>query len=253
MPAPAFVGKNIEALKGRYPGIAKRLEGRSCKEGCLRIVRSSSGAPNLVAPLEGRFLMLYDPDEPIVQCRNYLDSLQMKFAPIVVFLGLGLGYHLSLFLRHYAERLGVRKVVVFEEDIDMLHFAIRHVDLHEIITHPDVQLFIGEDIEHAHLMLRRDIVMDKGAQNFMRGTRVIPLPVHIRLSPDYYRRAVQVTKRSFAQMMMKRDRHTVINLNLLKKFFKRVKNFIHFYHVRRAHISVDIFSVREGQPYFLQS
>jgi len=202
MPEPAFVRKNIEALKGRYPGIAKRLEDRSRKERRLRIVRSSSGAPNLVAPRDGRFLMLYDPDEPIVQCRNYLDSLQIKFAPIVVFLGLGLGYHLSLFLRHYAERLGVRKVVVFEEDMDMLHFALRHVDLHEIITHPDVQLFIGEDVESAHLTLRRDVVMDKGVQNFMRGTRVIPLPVHIRLSPDYYRRAVQVTKRSFAQMMI---------------------------------------------------
>ena len=202
MPETALAENNLAALNKRYPSVAKRLEDRPFQEGRLRIVRSPSGEPNLIAAHEGRFLMLYDCDQPLLQCQNHLDSLQMKFTPIVVFLGMGLGYHLSLFVRRYAERLGVRKVVVFEQDLDMLRLALRHVDLREVIAHPDVQLIAGDDIESAHLTLRQDVVMDKGAQNFMRGTRIIPLPVSVRMNPDYYRRAVAATKRSFAQMMI---------------------------------------------------
>ncbi|HOG16788.1 MAG TPA: DUF115 domain-containing protein [Syntrophales bacterium] len=202
MPQTALFARNMNALQKRYPRLAERVKDLRPDAGKYRFVRARNGQPNLLVADDHRFQMLYDPEDPWGASLAHLKALKMNFVPIAVFLGLGLGYHLHLFTRNFAERLGTKKILVFEENRDFLRLAVETIDLSEIFLHPDVQFFVGEDIEEAYLTLRQDVVMDKGVFNFMKSTKVIPLAPHVRRNPDYYRRALDVTKRAFSQTMI---------------------------------------------------
>jgi len=202
MPKESLFENNFDALQKRYPRLAQRVKCLRPDTKEYRIVRARNGRPNLLVADNHRFQMLYDTEDPWGTSLNYLDNVKMKHAPIVVFLGFGLGYHLHIFTRNFAERLGTRKILVFEENIVFLKLAMETTDLAEIFLHPDVLFFVAEDVEEAYLTLRQDVVLDKGVFNFMKATKVIPLPPHVQRNPDYYHRALDITKRAFSQTMI---------------------------------------------------
>jgi len=113
MPQTALFARNMNALQKRYPRLAERVKDLRPDAGKYRFVRARNGQPNLLVADDHRFQMLYDPEDPWGASLAHLKALKMNFAPIAVFLGLGLGYHLHLFTRNFAERLGTKKILVF--------------------------------------------------------------------------------------------------------------------------------------------
>jgi hypothetical protein len=146
--------------------------------------------------------MLYDNDSPFEYCKRFFDGLNMRYAPIIVFLGLGLGYHLQLFLDNYGRRLGAKKIIIFEKDYNLFRLALQMVDLQKIIKHSEIHLLVGDDIEDATVKIRKEILHETKTVNQIRSTKVIPLPSHILLDRQYYLRALDSTKKAFRQVMV---------------------------------------------------
>jgi len=197
-----FFKKNMAILESKYPDLAAEVRASSKVISKCMVIKSKTGDPNVIVKRDLDHIMLYDNDDPFGYCKTYFEELNINHAPIVVFMGLGLGYHLHLFLRLYGDRWGARKIIIFEEDIELFRLALQFADLEQIISHPDIHLFVGHDPEEAFTQIRKNIITEKGIHNFMRSTKIIPLPAHILLNNEYYLRALNTTKKAFRQMMI---------------------------------------------------
>ncbi|MCX6654485.1 MAG: DUF115 domain-containing protein, partial [Candidatus Bathyarchaeota archaeon] len=148
------------------------------------------------------FTLFYDNEDAFRYCQDYLESLDLKSASITIFLGFGLGYHLHVFTRLFATRLDARKIIVFEDNMNIFCLALHLVDIRDLIAHPDIHFFINEEAQYTYTALRRDVLPDKGTNNFMRSAKVIPVPSSIALNRDYYKQSLDITKRACLQVVI---------------------------------------------------
>jgi len=192
--------KNMAALEQRYPELAAQVKNGTVDAGRYRVTEARNGEPNVTISGESDAMMLYDNDSPFNYCRAYFEEMNMKYAPVVVFLGFGLGYHLYLFLKVYANGLGTKKILVYERDISLFRLALQMVDMEEFIRHPDIHFFVGDEPEGSFVTIRREILAT-GDHIYMRSIKVIPLPSHIALDPEYCTRAVKTVKNASCQMV----------------------------------------------------
>jgi len=193
--------KNIAALEQRYPELAGKIKNETVDADRYKTTKAHNGEPNVVISRESDIVMLYDNDNPFNYCQAYFEELNIKYAPVVVFLGFGLGYHLYMFSKMYANRLGSKKILVFEEDISLFRLALEVVDMEAFIRNPDIYFFVGDEPEKAFVEIRREILaMDNHI--YMRSFKIIPLPSHILLNQDYYTRVVKTVKNAGCQMMI---------------------------------------------------
>lgn len=194
--------KNMAILREKHPEIASRV-GRHDKDIYkYRVLKAKTGEPNVLIMRDLDHVMLYDNDNPFEHCKAYFEGLNIKSAPIVIFLGFGLGYHLYMFTTFFGDRLGTKKIIIFEEDVGLFRLALEMVDLQNLISHPDIHFFVGDDLEGAYIQIRKKIITEKGAFSFMRSPKVIPLPSHLLLNGEYYLEALNKTKRACRQVML---------------------------------------------------
>ncbi|MFH1148444.1 MAG: 6-hydroxymethylpterin diphosphokinase MptE-like protein [Pseudomonadota bacterium] len=195
---------NLAALDKTCPDIAARVR-ESEKSGSgpnrYELFKAKTGEPNVLVLRDTDAVFLYDNESPLDYCRKYFDGLNTRHAPIVVFLGFGLGFHLYLFMRFYADKWGTKKIIVIEEDPDLFRLALQTVDLREILTHPHIDLFVGESLESVLIRIQKAVIWKWESFGYMRTTKVIPLPSHIVLNPDYYMRAVSTIRTAFREAM----------------------------------------------------
>ncbi len=193
---------NMSALEQKYPDLAENV--RQCKpeSSKYKVMKTKTGEPNIVIVRDLDYVMLYDNDRPFEYCKRFFDGLNMRYAPITVFLGLGLGYHLQLFLDNYGKRLGAKKIIIFEKDCNLFRLALQMVDLQQIIKHSEIHLLVGDDIEDAYVKIRTEILHETPTINQIRSTKIIPLPSHILLDRQYYLKALDSTKKAFRQLMV---------------------------------------------------
>lgn len=221
-----FYRRNMAALEKSYPELASRVRKHQIDSQNYRIVRAEKKEPNVLIQTGTGFLLCYDNENPAMYCRDYIDGLGLKNANITVFLGFGLGYHLLVFIRLFADRLETRKIVVFEEDMNLFCLALQLIDLQEIINHQNVHLFVGNDPANALASIRMDILTERESINFMRAAKVIPVPSSIIRSPEYYRKALVVTQRACRQMAMMTGNDPTDSLLGLDNILMNTKNIV---------------------------
>ena len=194
--------KNLSALQDKYSTLASKIKKNTIEESRYKIVPAETGEPNLIVASNNSFIMLYDNTSPYEYCKNYFDGLDITYAPVVLFLGFGLGYHLHIFNQLYADKAQAKKILVFEEDINLFHLAMTMIDFSSFINHPDIHFFVGEDSGGTFPQIRRKIMLDKGTVLHLRSTKVIPLPANVHLNDEFYREVLNNTRMAFRQAMI---------------------------------------------------
>ena len=194
--------KNLSALEEKYPALASKIKKNSIEESRYKIIRAETGEPNLLVAKNDSFIMLYDNASPYEYCKKFFEGMDITYAPVVLFLGFGLGYHLHMFSQLYADKAKAKKIIVFEDDINFFHLAMEMIDFSRIITHPDIHFFVREEPGDTVHQIRREILTDKGTFFQLRSTKVMPLPVNILLNDGYYRKALDITRMAFRQQMV---------------------------------------------------
>jgi hypothetical protein len=194
--------KNLSALEERYPVLASKIKKNSVEQNRYKIIRAETGEPNLLVAKNDSFIMLYDNASPYDYCQKFFEEMDITYAPIVLFLGFGLGYHLHMFSKLYADKAKAKKIIVFEDDINFFHLAMEMIDFSSFITHPDIHFFVREDPDDTVHLIRREILTDKGAFFQLRSTKVIPLPTNVLLNTKFYREVLNTTRMVFRQQMV---------------------------------------------------
>jgi hypothetical protein len=194
-----FLDKNMAALAIRYPQIALKLKDVT-PSGNYKLTNTPSGYSNLLVKHNDSFLSFYDPDDPVGSAERYVEAQLMKFAPVVVFLGIGLGYHLDYFLRNQSNKLDTRKIIIYEKDIEILKFTLSSGDFTNIINHPNIYFFVDDDMDTSHIPLRTTILLDEVYD--LRSIKIVPLPTSIKIHHEYYTKAVETVKKSARQLMI---------------------------------------------------
>lgn len=202
MPENDIFKKNMAVLQRENPHLASKVRESKKHIGEYKVLKAKTGEPNVLVIRDLDHVMLYDNDSPFEYCKTYFESLNIKHAPIVVFLGLGLGYHLHMFMEAFGDLWGTKKIIVFEEDVAFFKLALKMVDLQNVITHPDIHLLVGDDPGVFSGLIRKKILAEEGMHSELRSTKIIPLPSHIMLSQAYYLKALHTTKMAFRQMMI---------------------------------------------------
>ncbi len=194
--------RNMKVLEEKYPGLAEQIKKNRIDGNRYKVVQSQTGEPNILVADHNNFIMLYDNTSPFEYCKKYFEGLNISYAPIVMFLGFGLGYHLHMFTRLYADKLMAKRIIIFEEDINFFHLAMGMIDLHQFIAHPNIHFFVGEAPGDASPRLRKEILTETGIPSQLRSAKIIPLPAHIMLNDPYYRETLEMTRKAFRQLMI---------------------------------------------------
>jgi len=227
MDSSAIYENNLAALSKRFPELAKSIRMRELDQSKFKVVLSEGGkGPNLLVPSGSSFILYYEYGDPLAYCRDYLENLKMTFANITVFMGFGLGYHLLAFVRLFSNRLQTRKIIVFEENLNLFHLALRIIDLTEVLAHPHIHFFVGPDPGAALAPIRAEVLVENEAVNFMRSVKVIPVPSGVSLNPDFYRKAMYVMRRACRQMAMMTGNDPLDSLLGLDNILMNIPNIV---------------------------
>ncbi|MBW2600038.1 MAG: DUF115 domain-containing protein [Deltaproteobacteria bacterium] len=217
--------QNMEFLEKRDSKLAGRVRAAD-KGDSFKIIRSKTGYPNVIIEKGFDAEALYDNSDPLKYCRQYLKSLDIKYAPIVIFMGLGLGYHLNLFFKEYSKRLKTEEIVIFEENIGLFRLALELGDFRKIISHPNIHLFVGEDSETAFPKLRTEILLSEKNRIVLRSVKIIPVPASILQGNEYYLRALKTVKDAARQVMITAGNDPFDSLVGLENMFKNLEDII---------------------------
>jgi hypothetical protein len=217
---------NIRILEENDPDLATRVK-KVSMNALHKLIHSRNGYPNVIVKRERDAVILYDNEDPISYCREYLERLRFQYAPIVIFYGLGLGYHLALFLEEYGKQLETHEIIIFEEDIQLFRLALEFADFQKILSHPYIHFIVGEDSLNATVKIQKIFTVEKN-RGVLRSIKIIPLPANLQLSEEYYTLAVGVAKKAAQQVMVNAGNDsfdTIIGLeNLLRNIEHIVSN-----------------------------
>ena len=194
--------KNLSVLEDKYPALALKIKKNRIEESRYKVIEAVSGEPNLFVASRDNFIMLYDNASPYEYCKKLFEGMNITYAPIVLFLGFGLGYHLHMFTKLYADKLHTRKIIVFEDDINLFHLAMEMIDFSHLITHRDIHFFVEEDPANSYHQIRKEIIPDRDTILQLRSTKVIPLPASISLNDKYFLEALNVFRMASRQQMI---------------------------------------------------
>ncbi|MBI4632674.1 MAG: motility associated factor glycosyltransferase family protein [Deltaproteobacteria bacterium] len=190
---------NIEILAERYPELAKKLE-ETKDNGQYALTHAPTRFPNVMISNGSELISFYNTDDPIQSVKNYLQGMTVKYARFVVFLGLGLGYHLNAFFKELSSKWDTHEIIVFEKDLDLFRLALTVGDYREIIKHPHIHFFVGGEPEDSFTKLRKYIFTTDSYA--LRSIKILPLPTSIKLHGEYYSRAVKTIKKAANQIMV---------------------------------------------------
>jgi len=213
--------ENMAVFSERYPHFSSKV-GEIGENDGYEIIRSADGYPNVLIRKESNQTVFYDPNDPVGYARKYMEDLKIKFAPFVVFMGLGLGYHLDQYMKHLGEDRNTHEIIVYEKDIELFRLALHVSDFRDILKHPNIHFFVGDESKESFVKLRTDIFMrDPYA---LRSIKIIPLPASISLDNSYYLEAMKVVKKAACQVMVMMGNDSFDSLLGLEHMFLNLKH-----------------------------
>ena len=190
--------KNIAILDEKYPELAEKTK-NSKERGNYKLIRPANGYPNVLIKRESEQVFLYDPHDPVQYAQKYIDGLKIKFAPFIVFMGFGLGYHFDYYMKQLGKNRETKEIIIYEKDVELFRLALSVIDFGDILKHPNIHFFVGEDPEESFAKLRTDIFFKDVYA--LRSIKILPLPASIVSDHPYYLRAVEVIKKAACQIM----------------------------------------------------
>lgn len=131
--------KNLTLLKRNYPFCYKRIVSY-VPDACFQPEPARTGMPTLKYINGEQVIYLHSKYDPIKEAQRFTESIDFSEGPVIVY-GFGLGYHLKEMLPRLKSQM-----YVFEFNLDVFYWAMRTVDLTDIIANPLVKLaFALED------------------------------------------------------------------------------------------------------------
>jgi len=214
--------KNLSALAERHPRLAGKLRDARGNSHCRLLEGKKGCPPNLLVESSGKRILFYDPEDPLHDCREYLEGMKIRYAPYVFFMGFGLGYHLEQFAARFSKEWGTKEIVIYEKEIEVFRLALHVGDYGTVLRHPHIHFFVGDDPEDTHVALSTDVLIrDRYA---LRSIKIIPLPPSVSLHDAYYHKAVRTIKKAASTVMVNVGNDSFDSLVGLEHTFSNIQH-----------------------------
>lgn len=189
--------KNMAALNEHYPKLAERVTalGPIFSPNVIRS-NANSAFPNIMMENHGEKILYYNADDPLGYCEKYIEALDLRYAPALIFMGFGLGYQVITALNNLSEKLNIQDVIIVEEDIILFKTALRFLDFSQVIRHPNIAFFIGQQPRELCLSLQRHLAMATNISSNLKSIKMVIMPAVNLLAGSYYRSAVDALRSS---------------------------------------------------------
>ena len=187
--------KNLVALTNRYPELAKQVRDRMDEHPDNIIRTGEDGAfQNILYRTGDRNVLCYDSDDPLGYSRRYVESLDLHYAPFLVFLGFGLGYQVIAALDGLSEELQIQHMVIVEKDIMTFKAALQSNDFSQMIMHPGIELVVGPLAGDLFLEFRNYFANHPRVLEYARSLKFVIMPAVDKCENRYYGEVVQAFK-----------------------------------------------------------
>lgn len=197
--------QNLEAIRRNYPRIYEKVVNFNPTP-IAQIISSQNGLPNLLFYFSDRPpLIAYNPKDPMLDAKLFLDCIREDEQIVVFIIGLGLGYGPIQVLR---ERPKLIKLVIVEPWMDIFYYALNLIDLTPLIYSPRVLLHIGEFNDEE---FERDISRVAA----IYPTRILEFPLGVKVKKDLY----ESVSRKVFEIANKINAHGITTLNCGEDFF----------------------------------
>ncbi len=193
---------NLSALKHRYPDIFKKIN-TTDPITLLKPVKidPDDKFPDVLIQDGDSSLFYYGHKDPMEYCHNYLSALDLHYAPILVFMGFGLGYQVASALNNLAQKLDIRHIIIIEKDIELFKAAMATMDFSSIIGHPRVEFIVGAKPDQILNSLVAYYMRHADASFYFKSLKIVIMPAVRKAEGIYYQTAVEKLKSSIMFML----------------------------------------------------
>lgn len=181
---PEIYKNNFAVLQQRYPDLAVML--MSVKIEHYELVQSGECIPNVIVNRE-----FYYNGNMIEFCEEQWAGMELSNIKVPIFLGFGLGYEVMYWMQCKAQQHNTQALIIIEKDLELFQCAMNVVDLTQIISNPQVHLFIGIPPQNLYTVLRTHFQTTIQEMLMCGAMQPIFTLQAMKINKEYYLQALQ--------------------------------------------------------------
>lgn len=181
--------KNVDSILKYNPYIGQVLQGINFGdiEGIYE-EKSNSGLDAVFFSKNDAKYLLHSRYNPIKESRRLIENLDFNRDSLIIVFGLGLGYHLFELKDKISKDT---RVIIIEQNIEVLKYALTHVDLSEIFDIPKFLLISGNEKQIDELIIYQT---GTNIYNLSQNIQIIMLPNYHVYDKENHRVAKEIVK-----------------------------------------------------------
>ncbi|MBD7909610.1 motility associated factor glycosyltransferase family protein [Sporosarcina gallistercoris] len=179
--------------------------------GAVIVEKAKTGVPIVKILIEGKTQYLQSKYDPMSEAERFVDKFT-KDSHHVLFIGIGMGYHINYFMKKHPET----KFLIYEPNEEVLHAYLSNSLLNELPLQHLIGIFTGIDEKKIMVEIESIIIQ------FNEVLQIIPLPIYEKIYSEKVGNLLEST------LKLVKDRHSIMLTNAV--FQKRwtinsIKNF----------------------------
>ncbi|OCC14153.1 hypothetical protein DBT_2438 [Dissulfuribacter thermophilus] len=146
--------KNIKACQDKRPllfkMIKKFIEQRFVDDALrIEMALSATGKPVAKILQPNNSIWLHSPDDPELEAKNIVDTMELCPGELRFLIGFGLGYLPKEVLRR---GLPFYKLIIFEKSPEIFYVALNYLDIEELIRADNVAILLGDSVDFTDIV-----------------------------------------------------------------------------------------------------
>lgn len=190
-----YLKQNLAALKKKNPRLASLVESAPLT-GRYKVSKSQrkDGLPTILDLKTNR--NYYNSIDPMLVAEKDIASRKIYLANLVLFLGLGAGYHIV----SYMNKFPYAQALIVEKDPELIKTVFSHVIMTDIINSPNITILGGENPRNLYPAMF-DFFNKSINLGYLKALNVIDTPQALAGEQEYYISIVRTAKEAIGGVL----------------------------------------------------
>ncbi len=188
--------KNFNAIKFTNPQLAKQIT--ESKPEKLQLVKQNPSFEPDIAFENNKF---YYGGNPKITAFKELSNNEFKNPKLLLFLGFGLGYHISEYINNTKWATKTLHILIVEKDLDILKAGLSVTDLSNLILAKKITIIAGHSIDNLYLHIFNFCNNSPEIKLMAKSIDVVAVSGALRLDKNYYVTAMKFLREAINQTL----------------------------------------------------